>query len=119
MALVPITVGSGYAAPSFVGPHTLAFGLSFGGDTEETCTTAAEIAERGAHLVIVSGGGALARLATSSALIRFGLPVDLPAARTALGSLAIPVLLTLSRLGILPDVGTTSRRCLLVVTPTP
>jgi glucose/mannose-6-phosphate isomerase len=100
----PITVSSGYAAPSFVGPHTLAFALSFGGDTEETGATAAEVAERGAHLVIVSGGGALARLAASADLVRFGLPIDLPAARTALGSLVIPVLLTLSRLGILPDV---------------
>jgi glucose/mannose-6-phosphate isomerase len=100
----PIVVSGGYAAPSFVGPRTLAFALSFGGDTEETCTTAAEVVQRGAHLVTVSGGGALAHMAASSDLIRFGLPVDLPAARTALGSLAIPVLLTLSRLGILPDV---------------
>ncbi len=95
---------SGYAAPSFVGPRTLAFALSFGGDTEETCTAAAQAVERGAHVVTVSAGGALARMAESSGLLRFGLPLGLPAGRTALGPLAIPVLLTLSRLGLLPDV---------------
>jgi glucose/mannose-6-phosphate isomerase len=101
----PITVSSGYEAPSFAGPRTLAFALSFGGDTEETRTTAAEVAERGAHLVTVSGGGALSRLAASASPdpIRFGLPHHLPAGRTALASLAIPVLLTLSRLGIVAD----------------
>ena len=103
-ASVPIVACNGYAPPSFVGPDTLAFALSFGGDTEETCTTATEVAERGAPLVIVSGGGALARMALGSDLTHFGVQPDLPAARVALGSLAVPVLLTLSRLGILPPV---------------
>jgi glucose/mannose-6-phosphate isomerase len=102
---VPIVAGNGYTPPSFVGPHTLAFALSFGGDTEETCATATAVAERGAHLMVVSGGGALARMAISADRTVFGVPADLPAARVALGSLGIPVLLTLSRLGILPAVG--------------
>jgi glucose/mannose-6-phosphate isomerase len=104
-APIPIVVSSGYAAPSFVGPHTLAFALSYGGDTEETRATAMDVAQRGAQLVIVTGGGALAGLATGSDLTLFRVPTGLPAARTALGALAVPVLLTLSRLGIIPDVG--------------
>jgi glucose/mannose-6-phosphate isomerase len=104
-ASIPIVVSSGYVAPSFVGPHTLAFALSYDGDTEETCATARAVAERGAHMVTVSGGGALASLATTLDQPRFRVPTTLPAARTALGSLAIPVLLTLSRLGVIPDVG--------------
>jgi glucose/mannose-6-phosphate isomerase len=104
-ASVPIVACNGYAPPSFVGPHTLAFALSFGGDTEETCATATAVAEQGAHLMVVAGGGALTRMAISSDLTRFGVPTDLPAARVALGSLAIPVVLTLSRMGILPAVG--------------
>jgi len=43
-------------------------------------------------------------MAAASDLTLFGVPADLPAARTALGPLAIPVLLTLSRMGIVPDV---------------
>jgi glucose/mannose-6-phosphate isomerase len=104
-ASLPIVVSGGDAPPSFVGPHTLAFALSYGGDTEETCSSAAAAAEQGAHVVIVSGGGTLAGMARASDLTLIGVPTDLPAARTALGSLAVPVLLTLSRLGIIPDVG--------------
>ena len=60
---------------------------------------------RGAHLVVVSGGGALAEMAAASDLPLFGVPADLPAPRTALGALtgaraADPV----ARLGIIPDV---------------
>ncbi len=103
-ASVPIVACNGYVPPSFVGPHTLVFALSFGGDTEETTATAALAAEQGAHTVIVSGGGELARMAITSDLTLFGVPTDLPAARVALGSLAVPVLLTLSRIGIVPAV---------------
>jgi len=102
---VPVSVGNGYAAPEFVGPHTLAFALSHSGDTEETCAAAMAAAERGAHLVIVSGGGALSEMAASSDFPMFVIPAGLPASRTALGALAIPVLATLSRLGIVADVG--------------
>jgi glucose/mannose-6-phosphate isomerase len=101
----PVSAGNGYAAPAFVGPHTLAFALSHSGDTEETCAAAISAAERGAHLVVVSSGGGLSELAASSDLPMFTVPTRLPAARTALGALAIPVLATLSRLGIVADVG--------------
>jgi len=103
-ASVPVVACNGYVPPSFVGPHTLAFALSFGGDTEETTSAAAAVAERGAHTVIVSGGGALARMAIRSDFTLFSVPTDLPAARVALGALAVPVLLTLSRIGILPAI---------------
>ena len=101
---VPIVACNGYVPPSFVGPQTLAFALSFGGDTEETLATAVAVAERGAPTVIVSGGGALASLAIRSGFTLFGVPPDLPATRVTLGSLAVPVLLTLARIGILPAV---------------
>ena len=82
---VPVWAGKGYEAPAFVGPGTLAFAVSYSGDTEETCAAAAAAAERGAHVVVVSGGGALAELAEGSGLTRFAVPADLPASRTALG----------------------------------
>jgi glucose/mannose-6-phosphate isomerase len=52
--------------------------------------------------VVVAGGGPLATLAAASDLPLFGVPAG-PASRTALGDLMAPVLLTLSRLGVLPD----------------
>jgi glucose/mannose-6-phosphate isomerase len=102
---IPVSVGNGYDAPSFVGPDTLAFALSHSGDTEETCAAATAAAARGAHLVVISGDGALAEMGASMEVPVFSLPGGLPAARPALGALAIPVLATLSRLGIVADVG--------------
>jgi glucose/mannose-6-phosphate isomerase len=100
----PISVGNGYQSPAFVGSGTLAFALSSSGDTEETLTAVAAAAEQGARIIAVSGGGALSSLATASDHVHFPLPSNLPASRTALGALVVPVLMTLSCLGILPDV---------------
>jgi len=102
---IPVSVGNGYECPAFVGPHTLAFAVSPSGDTEETAAAAAAAVDQGAHLVVVAGGGALAELAASSGSPRFAVPDIEPAARAALGVLAIPVLATLARLGVIDDVG--------------
>jgi glucose/mannose-6-phosphate isomerase len=109
---VPVSAGNGYTAPSFVGPHTLAFAVSHSGDTEETCAAAAAAVERGAHLVVVAGGGALSQAAASSGFPFFRVPAEVPAARTALGDLAIPVLATLSHVGMVDDVGPPMRAAL-------
>jgi glucose/mannose-6-phosphate isomerase len=103
-AALPISVVKGYDVPAFVGPKTLVFALSFSGDTEETVAAAEAALAAGALVVAVSGGGALSALAAASDLTRFEVPSDLPAGRTALAALTVPVLMTLARLGVLPDV---------------
>jgi glucose/mannose-6-phosphate isomerase len=107
---LPIWVGKGYDVPSFVGPDTLVFALSYSGDTEETVAAAGSAITTGAPVVVVSGAGVLSEIAADSDLTRFDVPAGLPAARTALGALIVPVLLTLSRLGILPDVSAALER---------
>jgi glucose/mannose-6-phosphate isomerase len=52
----------------------------------------------------VSGGGALSELAQASGLPLFVVPSGLPASRTALSSLVIPVLMPLAQAGVVPDV---------------
>jgi glucose/mannose-6-phosphate isomerase len=104
---VPVSAGNSYESPSFVGPHTLAFAVSFSGDTEETCAAAESALAQGARLVVVSGGGALATIASAADLPRFDVAAGLPAARTALGALMMPVLMTLARLGVVPDIAPT------------
>jgi len=39
-SVVPIVTGNGYGSPSFVGPETVVFAVSFSGDTEETYAAA-------------------------------------------------------------------------------
>ena len=58
---VPVTVLKHYRTPAFVGPRTLAFALSYSGDTEETVEMARGALAAGATLVAISSGGELAR----------------------------------------------------------
>jgi glucose/mannose-6-phosphate isomerase len=102
---VPICVGNGYESPAFVGPDTLAFAVSASGDTEETVVAAAAAHAQGAHLVVASGSGVLAEMAATWGVPLLGVPAG-PAPRAALGALTAPVLMTLSRVGLLPDVTT-------------
>jgi glucose/mannose-6-phosphate isomerase len=104
---IPISAGNGYECPSFVGSDTLVFAVSFSGDTEETRRSAEAAIAKGAPVVVVSGGGALAAMASAADLPLFGITPGLPAARTALGALMMPVLMTLTRLGILPPLAST------------
>ena len=57
---VPLTVLKHYRTPAFVGPRTLAFALSYSGDTEETLEMARGALAAGARLIAISNGGELA-----------------------------------------------------------
>ncbi|HEY8525494.1 MAG TPA: SIS domain-containing protein [Acidimicrobiales bacterium] len=99
---VPIVVAKGYAPPSFVGPGTLCFALSFSGNTEETVEAASAAAAAGARLVVVSRGGRLGELAPSWQAPFVPVPDDIPQARAGLGALAVPVLGLLEKAGLFP-----------------
>src|SRR5262249_8677603 len=57
---LPLVVLKHYRTPSFVGPRTLAFAVSYSGETEETLEMARGAFAAGAHVITVSSGGALA-----------------------------------------------------------
>jgi len=98
---VPITVSKGYEAPSFVGAGTLCFAVSCSGNTEETLEAAQAAVTAGARLVALSSGGELAELATSSGAPHVALP-EIPMPRAGVGSVSIPVLVMLERVGMFP-----------------
>ncbi len=96
---VPVTVLKQYRTPAFVGPGTLAFAVSYSGGTEETLSMARGAAAAGATLVTVSSGGELAELSSAH---HFECPSGyMP--RAALGTLVAPLLVTLFRMGLMPD----------------
>jgi glucose/mannose-6-phosphate isomerase len=99
---VPIVVTKGYEPPSFVGPSTLCFALSFSGNTEETVEAAQTAALAGARMVVIAKGGELARLAQSWDATLIGLPDGIPYPRAALGAMSIPTLLVLEQTGLFP-----------------
>ena len=100
---LPIVVGKDYELPAFVGPSTLVFAASFSGGTEETLAAATEAVERGARLVAITGGGALADLATRTGSPIVEVPRDIPHPRAAIGAMAVAPLMVLDRMGLLHD----------------
>lgn len=98
---VPVTVVKGHEIPAFVGPGTLCFAISYSGATEETLAAARAAAEVGAHMVVLSRGGALAALAVEWDAPAIALP-DIPMPRAGIGAVSIPPLMVLEQMGLFP-----------------
>jgi glucose/mannose-6-phosphate isomerase len=99
---VPIVVIKGYNPPSFVSDSTLCFAISFSGNTEETLEAASEAAVAGAHMVVITRGGELGRLADSWGAARIALPDGIPQPRAGIGAVGIPPLIVLEQMGLFP-----------------
>lgn len=99
---VPLVVAKGYAPPSFVGPRTLCFAVSFSGGTEEVVAAAEAAAAAGARMVTVSSGGRLAELGRSWQAPHVAVPGDIPMPRAGLGALTVPLFGVLERVGVFP-----------------
>ena len=100
---VPWRTIKGYGpAPEWVGRNTLAFLVSYSGETEETLAAFEEIHNRGARPVAVSSGGRLAELAASYGVAHVRVPAGLQP-RASIGFLALPVLAILVEIGLVPD----------------
>jgi glucose/mannose-6-phosphate isomerase len=98
---VPVNVLKQIRTPAYVGPNTLAFALSYSGDTEETVSMARGALEQGAQLVAVSGGGELQRIAAEAGALHVPCPAGyLP--RAAIGALVAPLCAVLFRLRLAP-----------------
>jgi len=100
---VPVVVLKHYRTPGFVGPRTLAFAISYSGDTEETVEMASGALDAGARLMVVTSGGALARMAEERGALLLPCTPDIPMPRLALCAMLAPVLVVLFRMGMLPE----------------
>jgi glucose/mannose-6-phosphate isomerase len=101
---VPVVVLKQIRTPRFIGPRTLAFAVSYSGDTDETLQMAIGALDAGARLVAVSRGGELETLARERGAVHVACPPGyLP--RAAVGALLTPLFVVLERVGLLPDAG--------------
>jgi glucose/mannose-6-phosphate isomerase len=98
---VPVAVVKGYECPHYVGEGSLVFAVSASGGTEETVQAASDAALAGAKMVVVTGGGELARLAKGWDAPLVQVPRAIPQPRAALGAMAVPLLVVLWRMGLL------------------
>lgn len=98
---VPVTVVKGYEAPPSIGDGTLCFAISYSGNTEETLEAAQAAAAAGARMVVLSSGGELGALARTWDAPHIVLP-ECPMPRAGVGSVSIPPLIVLERVGLFP-----------------
>ncbi|MFH0837631.1 MAG: bifunctional phosphoglucose/phosphomannose isomerase [Candidatus Aenigmatarchaeota archaeon] len=94
---IPVICLRDYTVPSFVGKNTLAFIVSYSGNTEEVLIALQQLRAMGAYIITLSKGGLLEKEASEDYI---KLP-DIPQPRLAIGYMSIPILLGLHRSGLL------------------
>lgn len=94
----PVEVCKGYEIPGWIGPEALVFAVSYSGDTEETLEAFDNARGRGAQIVTVATGGALARIGDQAGLAGVQVQAGLQP-RAALGHLLLGMLGVCQRLG--------------------
>ena len=99
---VPFLVNRHYVLPGFVGPNTLVIISSYSGNTEETNTAHREALKRKAKILCISSNGMTETLAKKSRTPLIKIPGGLPP-RVALAYSFFPLLIALSRLGLVKD----------------
>ena len=102
MMPVPVVVSKGYPCPGFVTSRSLVIAVSFSGNTEETLEAAATAEEAGAQMVVVTSGGTLGGLASDWGAPVYDLDSSIPMPRAAVGSVSVPPLIALERIGLFP-----------------
>ncbi|MFA5785791.1 MAG: bifunctional phosphoglucose/phosphomannose isomerase [Actinomycetota bacterium] len=99
---VPVMVVKGYRLPEFVGRHSLVLAMSYSGNTEETLESVGEALARGARAICVTTGGAMGALAEEQGLATVKVPTGMQP-RASVWYLAVPLLVVLERMGIMPS----------------
>ena len=101
-AEMPFFVNRNYTLPNFVDEQTLVIASSYSGNTEETLSAYRDAKERGAQIFAITSGGKLSKLATKDETGIIHIPAGLPP-RAALGYSFFPLLILLSKIGIIKD----------------
>jgi len=99
---IPFLVNRNYALPSFVDENTLVIASSYSGNTEETLSAYKDAKKKNASILVISSGGELSRIAAGDGFAVLTIPSGLPP-RCALGYSFFPLIIALSKLGLIKD----------------
>jgi glucose/mannose-6-phosphate isomerase len=101
-AKVPILVNRDYDLPGFVGAGSLVIAVSYSGNTEETLSAYDQAKARGAHILVLTSGGALLEKARADGNPALVVPGGQPP-RASSGYTFFPVWVAAQKLGIISD----------------
>ena len=99
---IPLFVSRNYTLPGFVDEDTLVIAASYSGNTEETLSAYRDAGSRGSRIIIVTSGGKLEKLAKENEIPCITIPTGFPP-RAALGYAFFPLLILLSKIGVIKD----------------
>jgi len=101
---VPLSVNRSYTLPAFVDRQTLLVAISYSGNTAETLSSLTQGLETGASVLAISSGGKLEEISKAHGIPFLKIPSGYQP-RAAMGHLALPLLVVLSKLGLLNETG--------------
>ncbi|MEM3565345.1 MAG: bifunctional phosphoglucose/phosphomannose isomerase [Candidatus Bathyarchaeia archaeon] len=101
---IPVEVCREYMLPAYANKHTLAFIVSYSGETEETLSAFLEAVKQNCMIICISSGGALLDFAEKLKIPSVRIPKGIPP-RAALPYLFTPKLIILEKLGLVAEVG--------------
>ena len=100
---VPVILSQSYDVPGFVDEHTLVFVTSHSGNTEEVLSAYRQALKRGASMYAITSGGTLEQLCRKDGVPCLIVPQDIGHPRRDLGYIFVPMLVFLSKLGMIGD----------------
>jgi glucose/mannose-6-phosphate isomerase len=101
-AKVPLSVNRNYTLPNFADEDTLVIASSYSGNTEEVLSAYRDARARGCDIIVITSGGKLEKIAKEDSSPCIKIPSGLPP-RSALGYSFFPLLILLSKIGIIKD----------------
>ncbi len=103
-ARIPCVVSRSYTLPALADSRTLLVVVSYSGNTEEVLSSLEQGIKRGIQAFCISSGGALREASKQSGLPFLEVPSGLQP-RAALGYLTLPLLVALSQVEVLNEIG--------------
>ena len=103
-AKVPVIVNRSYTLPAFADNRTLLVAISYSGNTAETISSLNSGIDKGLQTLCIGSGGKIEQIAQENDIPFLQVPSGYQP-RAATGYLALPLLITLSRLGLVEGVG--------------
>jgi len=101
---VPSEVVRGYHLPTYIDDRTLVIAISYSGNTVETLSCLEQGINAGSPALIISSGGRIEEIGKAEGISSLKIPSGYQP-RAAMGYLALPLLVILSRLDLLVEIG--------------
>lgn len=100
---IPVIINQGYDIPAFIDEDSLVFVISHSGNTEETLSAFEQAKSSGAQMIAITAGGRLEEKCPENQIPCLIVPPDIGHPRRDLGYIYIPLLVILSKLGLISD----------------